>query len=64
MLVSSISNRNLITETAYWSYKIIHKQGKGVSFLQIVVIYANKRWRQVGTPCTFHSRWQVNFARL
>ena len=23
-----------------------------------------KRWRQVGTPCIFHSRWQVNFAGL
>ena len=26
-------------------------------FLQIVVIYANKRWRQAGTPCIFHSRY-------
>ena len=24
--------RNQITETAYWSYKIINKQGKSVSF--------------------------------
>ena len=24
--------------------------------LQIVVIYASKRWRQGGTPCIFHSR--------
>ena len=25
-------------------------------FLQIVVIYASKRWRQVGTPCIFRGR--------
>ena len=29
-----------------------------------VVIYDSKRWRQVGTPCIFHSRWQVNFSGL
>ena len=29
-----------------------------------VVIYDSKRWRQVGTPCIFHSRWHVNFAGL
>ena len=29
-----------------------------------VVIYDSKRWRQVGTPCIFHNRWQVNFAEL
>ena len=46
---------NVIVETAH---KIINKQGKSVmlDFLQIVVIYAGKRCRQVGTPCIFHSR--------
>ena len=28
-----------------------------------VVVYDSKRW-QVGTPCVFHSRQQVNFAGL
>ena len=53
---------NLIIETAN---KIINKQGKSVmlDFLKFVVIYACKRWRQVGTPCIFHSRLQVNFAQ-
>ena len=44
---------NVIIETAH------NKQGKSVVldfFLQIVAIYASKRWRQVGTPCIFHSR--------
>ena len=35
-----------------------------LDFLQIVVIYARRRWRQVGAPCRFDGRWQVNFARL
>ena len=51
-----IQRRNIIIETAN---KIINKQGKSVKldyFLQIVVIYASKRWRQEGTPCIFHSR--------
>ena len=50
-----IPRSNIIIEKAN---KIIKKQGKGVCyiFLQIVVIYACKRWRQVGTPCIFHSR--------
>ena len=54
----------MIIET---DHKIINKQGKSVRldfFLHIAVIYAGKRWRQVGTPCIFHSRWQVNFAGL
>ena len=33
-------------------------------FLQIVMIYARKRWRQVGIPCIFHSREKVNFDGL
>ena len=47
---------NVIVETAH---KIINKQGKSVMLvfiLQIVVIYASKRWRQEGAPCIFHSR--------
>ena len=51
-----IPRRNIIIETAI---EIINKQGKSAMldfFLQIVVIYANKRWRQVGTPSIFHSR--------
>ena len=39
--------------------EIINKQGKNVMldlFLKIVVIYASKRWRQVGTPCIFRGR--------
>ena len=31
-------------------------------FFKVVVTYASKRWRQVGTPCIFHSSWQLNFA--
>ena len=44
---------NLIIETAN---KIIIKQGKSVMldfFKQIVVIYASKRWRQVGHHAYF-----------
>ena len=55
---------NVIVETAH---KIINKQGKSVMLdfiLQIVVIYASKRWRQEGAPCIFHSRKKVNFAGL
>ena len=50
-----IPRRYIIIETAN---KIINTQGKSImlDFLQIVVIYASKRWRQVGTPCIFHSR--------
>ena len=47
---------NVIIKTAN---KIITTQAKSVMldfFLQIVVIYASKRWREVGTPCIFHSR--------
>ena len=53
----------MIIETAN---TIINKQGKIVmfDFLQIVVFYASKRRRQVGAPCLFHSRYQVNFAGL
>ena len=38
--------------------KFVDKQGESVMLdvLQIVVIYASRRWRQVGTPCIFHSR--------
>ena len=45
---------------------IINKQSKSVmlDFSQIAVIYASKRLRLVGTPCLFHSRWQVNVAGL
>ena len=45
----------MIIETAH---KIINKQGKSVMlvFIQIVVIYASKRRRQVGTPRLFQSR--------
>ena len=45
----------------------MNKQGKSVIlgfFLQILVIYTSKRWRQVGTPYIFHGRYQVNFAEL
>ena len=35
-----------------------------LDFFPIVVIYASKRWRQVGTLCVFHSSWDVNFAGL
>ena len=54
---------NVIIETAN---KIIDKQGECYVgfFLQIVVIYARKRWRLVGTQCIFHSRSLVNFAGL
>ena len=53
----------MIIETAH---KIINKQGKSVmlDFLQIVMIYAGKRCRQLGTPCIFHSRMQIDFAGL
>ena len=46
---------NVIIEIAH---KIINKQGKSVmlDFLQIEMIYAGKRCRQVCTPCIFHSR--------
>ena len=45
----------MIIETAH---KIMNKQGESImlDFLQIVVIYASQRWRQVGTPYVFHSR--------
>ena len=46
----------MIIETAI---EIINKQGKSAMldfFLQILVIYACKRRRQVGTPCIFHIR--------
>ena len=33
-------------------------------FLQTEVIYASQRWRQVGAPCIFTSRYQVNLAGL
>ena len=53
----------MIIETAN---KIINKQGEcHVGFiLQIVVIYASKRRRKVGTQCIFHSRSLENFAGL
>ena len=45
--------------------KIINKQEYYVRFfLQIVMIYARKRWRQVGIPCISHSREKVNFDGL
>ena len=52
---------NVIIEKAN---KIINKQGECYVgfFLQIVVIYASKRWRLVGTQCIFHSRSLVNFS--
>ena len=46
----------MIIETAI---EIINKQGKSAMldfFSQILVIYACKRRRQVGTPCIFHIR--------
>ena len=52
----NVVEHNVIIETAN---KIINNQAKSVMldfFLQIVVIYASKRWREVGTPCIFHSR--------
>ena len=52
----NVVEHNVIIETAS---KIINKQGKSVKldfFLQIVVIYASKRWWQVGAPSIFHSR--------
>ena len=49
-----IPRRNIIIQTAN---KILNKQGKSeMIFLQIVVIYVSKRWRQVSRPCIFHSR--------
>ena len=50
-----IPRRQIIIETAN---EIINKQVKSVIlyFLQIVVIYVSKWWRQVGTPSIFHSR--------
>ena len=52
----------MIIETAH---KIINKQGNSVTldFLQILVIYAGKRWRQVGTPCILHSQLTSKFCR-
>ena len=47
---SNVVKHDLIIKTVH---KIINKQGKSVMldfFFQIVVIYASKRWRQVGTP--------------
>ena len=47
----NVVEHNVIIDTAI---KIINKQGKSVMldfFLQILVIYACKRRRQVGTPC-------------
>ena len=35
-----------------------------LDFFQIVVIYANQQWRQVGAPWIFDSGYQVNFAGL
>ena len=52
----NVVEHNVIIKTAN---KIITTQAKSVMldfFLQIVVIYASKRWREVGTPCIFHSR--------
>ena len=52
----NVVEHNVIIKTAN---KIITTQAKSVMldfFLQIVVIYASKWWREVGTPCIFHSR--------
>ena len=53
----------MIIETAY---KIINKQGKSVMSGFFFANYSDlcRLCRQVGAPCIFHSRYQVNFARL
>ena len=59
-----IPRHNVIIETAN---KIINKQSKSVMldfFTNCSDLCQFKWWQQVGAPCTFHSRYQVNFAGL
>ena len=55
MPINGGDKHNLIIETAN---KIPNKQGKSVmlDFLKKKSDLSSKRWRQVGTPCIFHSR--------
>ena len=55
MPINGGDKHNLIIETAN---KIPNKQGKSVmlDFFTNCSDLSSERWRQVGTPCIFHSR--------